>query len=378
MGARMLAVLVALLVLIGGGAAYYYQQEGRTSTVALLGEALLPSIKAADISSIVLREGGDTLTLTRKEDRWILVERGDFPADPAKVREFVLKVLELKIGQNEPVTAADRARLRLAEKGKDGAATELQFKGAGGKVLGALLIGKKYFKGAAPDNIEAATGDGRFVMLPGVADRVYIVSDPLPQATAKSAPWIITDGIAIQNPGSIEMRFRDGERWRVFRDGKQGPWKLDPLKAGEKAEQSRLSSAAYGLYELKIADVAPMDFKPEASGLDTPITLSATGEEGARFTIKLGKLRKTDLYASIVMDNVPADKPRVPAKDEKPEDKGKIDKEYSEFLAKRTARYAREKSLSNYTVLLTMRSLSDILKRRDELLDKKPEPAKKN
>ncbi len=377
MSARMLAVLVALLILIGGGAAYYYQQQGVTATVQSLGKPLLPSIKAADISSIALREGADTLTLTRKDGRWILVERGDFPADPQKIREFVLKVLELKIGQNEPVAAADRARLQLAEHGKDGAATELQFKGADGKVLGTLLIGKKYFKGAAPDNIEAAPGDGRFVMLPGVTDRVYIVSDPLPQATAKSASWIITDGIAIQNPGSIEMRFRDGERWRVFREGKQGPWKLDPLKAGEKAEQSRLSSVAYGLYELKIADVAPLGITPADSGLDTPVTLIATGEEGARFTIKLGKLRKTDLYASIVMDDAPADKPRVPAKDEKPEDKAKIDKEYSEFLAKRSARYAREKSLSGYTVLLSMRSLTDILKRRDELLDKKPEPAKK-
>lgn len=377
MSARMLAVLVALLVLIGGGAMYYYQQERRTTSVESLGKPLLPGLKAAEIGSIAIRESGGTLTLVRKDGRWRLAERGDFEADPVKVRDFVLKVLELKIGQNEPLAAGDRQRLQLAEPGKQGAATEIQFKSAAGKVLETLLVGRKYFKSAAPENADKAAGDGRFVMLPATANRVYIVSDPLAQASAKSAAWIATEGIALQNPASVEMRFTDGERWRAFKEPKANDWKLEPLKGGEKADSSKLSSVAYALYELKLADVAAPDLKPGDTGLDTPVTLGALSQEGIRYTIKLGKLRETDLYANIAVEGAPAKPARQPAKDEKPEDKAKFDKEYGERQAKLDERIAREKTLSNYTVMISMRSLNDILKRRDELLDKKNEkPAK--
>lgn len=383
MNARTLAVLVALLVLIGGAAVYYYQQQGRTTTVESLGKPLLPGLKAADIESIAIREAGGTLTLVRKDSRWTLAERGGFPADATKVREFVLKALELKIGQNEPLAASDRQRLQLSEPAaKEGGATEVQFKGKDGKALATLLVGKKYFKGAAPDNVDRAPGDGRFVAVPSAAGRVYIVSDPLAQASAKSAAWIVTDGIAVSDPVAVEMQFRDGERWRVHKEPKgSGEWKLEPLKPGEKAEQSKLSSAAYGLYELKLADVAPPDLKPVDAGLEKPITLSATDQEGVRYTLRLGKPREADatLYANVSVEGAIRIRPRQAPKNEKPDDKDKAkwDKEWAERQAKMQERIEREKTLANYTVLLPLKSLNDVLKRRDELLDKNKEPAKK-
>lgn len=371
MGARMLAILVALLVLLGGGALYYYQQEQRTTKVEALGKPVLPGLQAASVGAIAIREAGATLTLVRKDSGWRLAERGDFPADPAKVRDFVLKVLEMKIGQSEPLAAADRRRLQLAEPGsKEGGAIEVQFRSADGKPLATLLVGKKYFKNT-PENPDKAAGDGRFVMLPGTADRVVVVSDPLAQASARSAAWIVTDGIALQNPAEVEMRFKDGERWRVFKEPKANDWKLEPLKAGEKADQSTLSSAAYALYELKLADVASPTLQSAESGLDNPVVLAAAGQEGVRYTIKLGKLREDNLYANIALAGVPARQARQAGKDEKPEDKARLDKEHAERQAKLEERIAREKSLANYTVLLSMQSLQDVLKRRDELIEKK-------
>ena len=58
----------------------------------------------------------------------MIAERGDFPADTGKVREFVLKAIGLKIGQSEPLGEKDRARLNL-----DASGTKVEFKAADGK-----------------------------------------------------------------------------------------------------------------------------------------------------------------------------------------------------------------------------------------------------
>ncbi|MFN2644223.1 MAG: DUF4340 domain-containing protein, partial [Burkholderiales bacterium] len=183
MNARIALALVVMLAVIGGAALVYNYKERteRADNVATLGRALVEDLQAADIATIKIVEPKATLTLRRGEDGWVIVERKNFPADISKVREFVLKVISLKIGQSEPIGEKDRARLNL-----DASATQVEFAGADGKRLATLTVGKKYFKREV-ENPEKATADGRFIALPSDASTVYIVSDPLTQATAKSA-----------------------------------------------------------------------------------------------------------------------------------------------------------------------------------------------
>ena len=132
MNARVAAILVVLLVVLGGAALVYLHQEGarRPAALATLGQPLVKDLKAADIASIRIAEPKATLTLQRAEGGWVIAERAGFPADVGKVRELVLKVIGLKIGQSEPIGDKDRARLAL-----DDAATQLEFSAADGKPL---------------------------------------------------------------------------------------------------------------------------------------------------------------------------------------------------------------------------------------------------
>ena len=105
MNARLALVFVVLLVVLGGGALVYRYQENarRPQNVASLGRPLLKDLKAADVAAIKLVEPKATLTLQRKDDGWVIAERRAFPADLARVREFVVKLIELKVGQSEPI-----------------------------------------------------------------------------------------------------------------------------------------------------------------------------------------------------------------------------------------------------------------------------------
>src|SRR6185503_18105176 len=133
MNARIALVFVILLAVVGGGALVYNYQERarRPDNVGTLGKPLLTDVKAADIAAVRIVEPKASLTLKRRDDGWVIAERRDFPADLTKVREFVVKLLELRIGQSEPIGDKDRARLAL-----DGSGTVVELNAADGKALG--------------------------------------------------------------------------------------------------------------------------------------------------------------------------------------------------------------------------------------------------
>lgn len=351
MNAKIAAVLVLLLVVLGGGALLVRQQGSAQKPPAsgTLGQPLLKGLKAADVASIVIREPKATLTLARKGEQWTIVERGGYPADFDKVRGFVLKALELKIGQSEPIGEKDRARLQLDDSG-----TAVEFQGADGKPLARFTAGRKYFK-TEPEKPETARGDGRFVALPGDDKTVFIVSDPLAQASTKSADWIARPGFAAEGVKSLDYRPAAGEGWRIERSGDSADWKLTPLKAGEKLEVTKANAASYSLNSIELADVAAKDVKPEETGLDKPATLVAATFDGLTYTIRLGKLAGESYYARVEVSG----EPKAQGKDAE------------ERLKRINERLPREKALAEHILLIAKSKFDDVLQPRANLLERK-------
>lgn len=337
MNARVVAVLLVLLVALGGGALLVQQQSGsqKPADAASLGQPLLKGLLAADITAIVIRQPKAALTIEKKNDRWTLAERDGFPADFDKVRDFVLKMIAVKIGQAEPINDKDRARLNLDDSG-----TAIEFLGAGGKPLARLTAGKKYFK-AEPENPQKATGDGRYVALPGDEKRVYVIADPLSQASTKSADWVSKAGIGAEKIKSLEVRDADGAAWKVERSGDNADWKLAGARGDEKLEITKANAASYTFGQISIADVAAKDIKPEDTGLAKPAVVTATTLDGLTYVLKIGKPEGDNLYASVSVTGGP------------------------------------KHALDGYIVLIPKSKLDDILKKRADLLAKKEEKKKK-
>lgn len=349
MNARIAIVLVVLLVVLGGGALLVRQQAGsqRPAAAGALGQPLLKGLQAAEIAAIAIRQPKGAITLQRRDERWTIAERDGFPADFDKVRDFVLKAIALKVGQSEPVGEKDRARLQL-----DASGTAVEFLGADGKPLARLVAGGKYFK-SEPENPEKAAGDGRFVALPGEEKQVFVISDPLAQATPKTAEWISRTGFAAEKVKTLEMRAADGGGWKIERAGDNADWKL--AGGGDKLEITKANAAAYSLSLIELADVAPKDLKPEDTGLAKPSTVVATTFDGLSYTLKIGKLEGENYYAALAV-----------AGEAKPEGK-----DADERLKKIQERLPREKALAAYTLLIPKSKLEDVLRKRADLLAKK-------
>ena len=334
MNARFALILVVLLAVLGGAAVVFYQQErGRQAgNVGTLGQPVLKNLQAAEVASIRIVEPKSTLTVLRKDDGWVIPERGGFPADVGKVREFVLQALSLKVGQSEPIGDKDRARLNL-----DASGTQVEFGNAEGKALATLTVGKKYFKREV-DNPEKARADGRFVALPADPKTVYVVSDPLAQATARSAEWIDRRSFQVEKVKTLELRYPDGGGWRIERDGDNADWRLAGLRPGEKLDVTKANAASYSLSLLELADVAPKDVSD--TGLDKPATIEATTLDGLAYSIKVGKLQGDNYYVTFTSSGDP------------------------------------RKFLSDYVLLMPKSKLEDTLKKRPEMLEQKDDAKK--
>jgi hypothetical protein len=351
MNARLAAILVVLLVILGGAALLYQYQERSQRPVNsdMLGRTLLKDLKAAELASIRIAEPKAALTVRQKDERWVLAERGDFPADMAKVRDFVVQVLSLKVGQSEPIGDKDRARLNLDESG-----TQVEFGGADGKPLAKLVVGKKYFKREV-DNPDKARADGRFVALPGEPKMVYIVSDPLAQATTRSSEWIDKTSFKVEKVKMLEVRYPEGGGYRIERDGDNADWRLGGARPDEKLEVTKANAASYSLGLLELADVAP-----QGTTLEQPVSIQAATFDGLTYAIKVGKLQGDNYPVSFSSSG-------TLRKDEKD----------AERIKKIEERLPREKLLSSYVLLIPKSKLEDTLKKRAEMLEKKDDAKKK-
>ena len=356
MNARIVAVLVVLLAALGGGALLVRQQADsqKPADAASLGQPVFKGLQAASVAAVAIRQPKGAITIENKGDRWVIAELDGFPADYDKLRDFVLKAIALKVGQSEPIGEKDRARLLL-----DAGGTMIEMRGADGKPLARLTAGKKYFK-VEPENPERAMGDGRYVALPGDEKRVIVISDPLTQASAKTADWISKAGFDVEKVGSLELHAADGNTWKIERSGDNADWKLAGARGDEKLEISMANAAAYTFGRIEIADVAPKGLKPEDAGLDKPTVVTATTLDGLTYTLKVGRLEGDNHYASMAVAGEP--KPEGPDAEAR---RKKIDE-----------RLPREKALAQYVFLVPKAKLEDILKKRADLLAKKDEKKK--
>lgn len=338
MNARVAAILLVLLAVLGGGALLYYQQERerRPQNVATLGRTLLQDLRIADVASIRIVEPKSTLTVQRRDEGWTIAERDGFPADLARVREFVLKLAALKVGQSEPIGEKDRARLNL-----DASGTRVELGNAEGKPLASLTVGRKYWK-REPETPEKTPADGRFVSVPADPKNVVLVSDPLAQASTRTADWIDRTSFQVEKVKTLEVRPPDGGGYRIERAADNADWRLEGMRPGEKVDTGRANAASYSLSLLELADVAPRD--AANTGLDRPTLINATTLAGRAYAIKVGRLEGENYYVSFQASG-PEEKPR-------------------------------EKLLSQHVLLVPKAKLEDTLRQRAELLEKKQDTKK--
>ena len=400
MNRKQLLILLGLVVVLGiVGLALHkrnqtsWQGSGRQGAASkLLGE-----LPVNDIASIVIKGGTNELDLVRQDNLWRVKQRNDYPANFTEISSFLLKAADLKAVQTEEIGPSQLGRYKLLPPGlATNTAVLLELRDQGGKVIKSMLLGKTHMRKAEaqPSPMGEMGGnegfpDGRYVMVGTGAKTLAVVSDPLSNVEAKPDAWLNKDFFKVEKIRSLAVAYPAATNsWKVTRDTETATdWKLADAKPEEKLDSSKTSGFSYALGSPSFADVLPADTKPEQVGLDKPTVVTIDTFDNFTYTLKLGQ-KTNDNLPMVVTVAAQIPKERTPGKDEKPEDKAKLDKEFKDKQKKFEDKLSQEQSYGKWTYLVSNWTVDSLLKERNQLMaekkddktastefDKKEEPA---
>ena len=219
--------------------------------------------------------------------------------------------------------------------------------------------------------------DGRYVMVGNDISSVAVVSDALTSANPKPEEWIAKDFFKVEQPVAVQVTYADAtNNFRLVRTNEFSDWTLSDLKAGEELDKNKLSAFSGILSSASFNDVL---VKPDLKtlGLDQPTEAVIQTAAGFTYKIRVGKPAADDSYPMQLSVDAALVKERPAGKDEKPEEKTKLDKEFADKLAKQQEKLKAEQSVGKWTYTVTKWSLDVLLKKRGELFAEKKAEEKK-
>jgi hypothetical protein len=377
MNLKQLILLLAALAVIGGAGLVLLQrnQKSWTESETRIGQKLLKNYQPNDVAAIHIK-GESDLTVARKDDGWHVRERGNYPGNVTQIRELLIKLGDLKVVQSDPIGASQLARMHLAAPGKgEDAAVLLELQDAQGKPLQSLLLGKLHMRESERPAQTPFGGegypDGRYVMLSSDPKTVLTISDALASADPKPAGWLDKDFFKVEKPLAVTFVSTNATNsWKVSRDSESAPWTLAEPKPGEILDSNKVSTLSSALSYPSFTDVAA-DAAPDKTGLDKPLTVTLETADHFTYTLKIGRKTPDNEYNLTVAVTADIPAARTPGKDEKPDEKTKLDKEFQDKTNQLQDRLKKEQFLGNWTYLVSTWLVDPLIRDRSQLMVEK-------
>ena len=383
MNRNQFSLLLFLVVVLGIAGLMVYNKQNSVGGPgnSAMGKKLLPNLPVNDVAVIALKQGTNQVNLAKKDGTWRVRERKDYPANYSEISDFLIKASDLKIVQSESIGPSQLGRLELAPGQGTNAALEVAFKDQSDKQIQAVLLGKKHMqKSKTPspygDMGDGGFPDGRYVQVAGHSGTVDVISDALSNIEPKPDQWLNKDFFKVDKVRSIAVAFQEPTNsWKLSRETETGEWKLADAKPTEQLDSSKTSSVSNPLSSPSFTDVDTSS-APDQLGLDKPTVVTLNTFDNFTYTLKVGQ-KTNDNYPMIMAVAAQISKERTPGKDEKSEDKDKLDKQFKEQQKKLEDKLAQEQAFQNWTYLVSSWTLDPLLKTRTQLLvEKKEEPKK--
>ena len=314
---RLLSLLLITVAVLGIGLILTQRQqpivEGRTES-----GPLVPDLAAAlnDVSSIRISKAKGELVaeLKRSDSGWTVANRSNYPADIAKVREYLIKLSETKVREAKTSKPENYARLGVEDIASE-SATGLAVELGGLKEPTKLIIGVSS-GGGSP---------GTFVRRDGQAASYLVSGDVIPDKEGKN--WLAREIIDIASDQVQTVAVTAPDK-SVLKLSKSDPaafnYVVEGLPKGRTlSSESAGNQTAALLSNLTLEDVLPADqATPDAAttwsaaygtydGYVVDATLWESG--GKSWTKFAARIDEARLDAWVAAEKVKADAARTAA-----------------------------------------------------------------
>jgi Domain of unknown function (DUF4340) len=272
--------IVALVAIVVAAATYIAQN--RWSQAKVTGAPLFPGLasQGGKIARIELRQGDKKLALERKEQNWLLADRGGYPVKAEPVRTLLVRLAEAQLVEPKTRKSDRFAMLELEDAGaKDTKSREVRLLDQQGAVIAQAIIGKK--------RIDAfgSSKSGTYVRWPDDAQAWLANADV--QVSASVRDWVEPTLLDLEASKikAVTVEIPNEAALKIEREGEAGKHKLVTVPAGKKLKQGAdVDQIVRALGSIDLEDVRKLD---PASGEVSTARLEADG--GLAVTLRLRK-----------------------------------------------------------------------------------------
>src|SRR5262245_52510074 len=139
---------LALAAVLGIAGIYFQISRSAGWNDAKTDHRLFQDLPVNDIERIQIRSSSATVTLEKKENKWGVAERNDYPADFEKIRDLARTLWQLKAVRNLEIGPSQFERLKIAAPGVGiDSGVEIDLKGENGNGIASLILGKMMEQG---------------------------------------------------------------------------------------------------------------------------------------------------------------------------------------------------------------------------------------
>ena len=274
LGAIFIALAIVVLILENPFGQTEYEKKIETAI------PLFPNFNQEQVAKIEIIADGETTTLSKQNEDWVVASMDNYPADSEGISELLSKVAEFKNTQlvsNNPE--------KQAEFEVDSTGVEAKLMDANGTLLAHLFVGKttpgflsSYVRAADANDVYVAQGYLQSVFNKG--DRTW-----KDRAIFDFNKGIVTQ-LNISSPEEIvELRLDADGTWQMLKP------------AASAVKQDEVDSLLTTFSDLDTDDFAEATDDLGAYGLDTPeSTISAVRNDGTTATLHIGKEEDGKLY----------------------------------------------------------------------------------
>jgi len=337
MNRKQLTLLIVVAAVLGGlgWVAWQKEQAPYKESTQKMGGKLLPNFPLNDVEQLVIKQPKAGLVLAKKDDIWVVKDRGDYPANFGNISDLLRKFWELKIAKPVKTGPSRLPMLELVPPDK-GAGTLVEFKDKSGKAISSVLLGAKSMKESGGDSQFGGGSfpDGRYVMVGSEVKSVALVTEAFSNVEARPEDWLNKDWFKVEKLKAIAVTSTNATNsWKLTRESETAEWKLADAKPDEGLDAGKSGGVASALSYPSFVDVAT-NSSADATGMGKAMVAKLDTFDGFTYTAKLGgKSGEENYFFQIaVTGNFP--KERTAGKDEKPEDKERLDKEFKESQKK--------------------------------------------
>jgi hypothetical protein len=355
------------------------------STSRAAGDTLFASFPATDIAHIEISGADGNVTLVKKDGKWTVAERENYPANAINVNEFIRTLAELKVTRSLEAGPSFAPRFGMDESSTtpEDRGLTASFKGADGKELAKVSLGKN-IEGSQEASPMGAMPVGRYIRNHADESGFYAVNEMFFSISADVTRWLAEDFITPTKIKSVSLsqKASDTVAWKLVRDDENAEFKLEGIKSAEALNNENVTPIknlfSYARFEDVVTSAAATE-RGDATG-----KRSATIETFDGFTYKLtitplkpgaspaNSAPDNQLVTIAVSANLPTERSRT--EDEKAEDAKAKDEQFAAQLKGLNEKLAKEQSFVGRTFEVSKNTLNALLKERETLL-KKADPA---